>query len=71
MIDFGSKEEALKHIQHIKNTYGVDFENPTTIYKTDYKIEVYYLNNLIYMINTKPLDIKLDDFLKEQKNENI
>lgn len=70
MIDFNSKEEALKHIQHIKNTFGVDLDNPTSIYKNDYKLEIYYLNNLIYMIDTAPLDIKLDDFLKEQ-NENI
>jgi hypothetical protein len=67
MIDFNSKEEVIKHIQHIKNTYDFDIDNPTKIYKGEYELKIYYLGNLIYMINTKPLDIKLDDFLKEQK----
>ena len=67
MIDFNSKEEAIKHIQHIKNTYDFDLENPIKIQKSDYELKICYLGNLIFMINTKPLDIKLEDYLKEQK----
>ena len=68
MIDLTSKEEAVKHIQHL-NTTLVDFEKPLTIYKTDYRIEAKYLGHTIYMIDTRVLDIKLDDILKSGDKE--
>jgi len=69
MIDLTSKEEALKHIQHIKNTFGNDLEEPLKIYKSDYRLEMRYLNNLIYLIDTSTLDMKIDDFLKGDEKE--
>lgn len=68
MIDLTNKEEAVKHIQHIKNTF-VNLEEPTTIYKSDYRLEVQYLGNTIFLIDTRTLDIKIDDLLKEKNDE--
>lgn len=65
MVDWNNREEVIKHLQHIKTTY-IDLDKPTQIIKGDYRLEVYYLGSLIYFIDTKPLDIKLDDFLKEE-----
>lgn len=64
MIDLTSVEEAIKHIKHIDNTF-VDIENPLTIYKTDYRIEAKYLGHTIYLLDTKVLDIKIDELIKE------
>lgn len=69
MIDLTSKEEAVKHLQHIQNTF-VNFDKPLTIYKDEYKLEMRYLGNTIYMLNTKPLDIKIDDFIKKADDKN-
>ena len=68
MIDLTSKEEAIKHLQHIKSTF-VDLEQPTTIYKSDYRFEVKYLGNTIFLIDTRTLDIKIDDLLGDKENE--
>ncbi len=66
MIDLTSKEEAIKHLQHIKNTF-VDIEEPLKGYKDDYTFQLTYLGNVIYMINTRPLDIKIDEIIKEKE----
>ena len=68
MIDLTSKEEAIKHLQHIKNTL-VDIEEPLKSYKDDYTFQLTYLGNVIYMINTRPLDIKIDEIIKEEEYE--
>jgi len=68
MIDLTSKEEAVKHLQHIENTI-VDIEEPLKGYKDDYTFQLTYLGNVIYMINTRPLDIKINDLIKEKTNE--
>ena len=71
MKDLESKEEAVKHLQHIKNTL-VNLDEPTTIYKTDYRFEIKYLNNTILLIDTRTLDIKIDDLLGgNDENNNI
>jgi len=66
MIDLTSKEEAIKHLQHIKNTF-VDIEEPLQGYRDDYTFTLSYLGNVIYMINTRPLDIKIDEIIKEKE----
>lgn len=67
MIDLTSKEEAIKHLIHIQNTL-VDIEEPLKGYKDDYTFQLTYLGNVIYMINTRPLDIKIEDLLKGDSN---
>lgn len=66
MIDLTSKEEAIKHLQHIESTL-VDIEEPLQGYKDDYTFQLTYLGNVIYMINTRPLDIKIDEIIKEKE----
>lgn len=68
MIDLTSKEEAIKHLQHIKNTF-VDIEEPLKGYKDDYTFQLTYLGNVIYMINTRPLDIKINDLIRSNYGE--
>lgn len=67
MIDINSKEEAVKHLSHIKGTYGINLEQPVMAIRSDYAIRLYYLGNEIFYINTRPLDIKIDDLFKEDK----
>lgn len=71
MKDFASKEEVVKHLSHIKSTIGIDLDNPYSGVISDYTITLYYLGNIVYFLNTKPFDIKIDDLWKEEKeNEN-
>lgn len=66
MKNLTSEEEIIKHIQHITNTQ-VDIKEPLKIYKTDYKIEIYYLGNLIYLLDTTTLDKKIEDILRGEE----
>ena len=68
MIDLTSKEEAIKHLSHIKSTIN-DIENPLHFEKGKYEFKAVYLGNVIYYVNTKPLDMTIDDFFKENNNE--
>lgn len=66
MIDFSKltdPEEIAKHLHHVKNTM-VDLENPIQFYKGKYRFEITYLGNMIYMLDTRVLDIEIDDFIK-------
>ena len=67
MNDYSKPEEVFKHLQHVKSTYGVDLTKPFTSTRDKYSVSIYYLNNLIWYMNTKPFDKKIDDFLKEDK----
>lgn len=64
MIDLTSKEEAIKHLSHIKSTIN-DIERPLHFEKGKYELKAVYLGNVIYYINTMPLDMTIDDFFKE------
>lgn len=69
MIDYSSPDEVVKHLKHIKTTYGVDYNNPFSATKTKYTISLYYLGNLFYHLDTKCFDKTIDDFLKEGDND--
>lgn len=69
MIDLTSSEEAIKHMQHIKATVYCDIDEPLKFYKSDYKLECNYLGNTIYMLNTRALDMTLDQFCKENAEQ--
>ena len=71
MIDLTSAEEALKHLNHLKNTYNFDIEKPMQIYKSDYRIEVTYLGNTIYLIDTHCLDMTINEFFKKGDNNEL
>lgn len=67
-IDYTSPDEVIKHLSHVENTIGVDFNNPFSGLKTDYRIELYYLGNMFYCLDTSVFDKKIDDFLKKEHN---
>lgn len=71
MIDLTSAEEALKHLSHLKNTYNFDIEKPMHIYKSDYRIEVTYLGNTIYLVDTHCLDMTINDFFKKENSDEL
>ena len=66
-IDYSSPDEVIKHLSHVKNTIGIDYNNPFGAFKTDYRIELYYLGNMFYCLDTSVVDKKIDDFLKESE----
>lgn len=68
--DLLSIENTLKNMQNATTTY-VDINEPVCIYRDKYKLEAYYLGNLIYMINTKPLNITIDDLIKIDKVDKV
>lgn len=70
-MKYNSKEEAIKHLHHAKDTISVDMDEPLKAYKDDYLFKLTYLGEIIYMINTKPLDKKLEDFIKDSNSKKI
>ena len=68
MINLTSKEEAIKHLAHVKGTYAADIENPLHFEKGKYEFKAVYLGNVIYYVNTEPLDMTIDEFFKENNN---
>lgn len=68
MTNYTSPDEVIKHLDHVKNTYGIDYNNPFGAIKTKYTIDLYYLGNLFYHLDTSCFDKEIDEFLKEKQN---
>lgn len=68
-----AREKVLNDLNNVKATYGVDVDNPFKAIKLKYEFKLYYLGQLVFMMDTKPYNMTLDEYwesLKEEERKN-
>ena len=67
------KKYNIKNITELldeaNGTYW-DINNPTICQKGKYEFKIFFMNNLVYYINTKPYKMTIDEYFDSLKEKN-
>ena len=66
---YKSHEKVMSDLNNVKATHGVDVNRPIRAVKTPYGFKIYYLEQLVFMIDTKPYNMTIDEYWKSIKEE--
>ena len=69
MTDYTKPEEAVKHLDKVGTTYGVDINTPFSGYKGKYVLSLSYLGKEYFRLDTSVFDKTLDEMLKESDKD--
>lgn len=67
LVDYSKPEEAVKHLDKIESTFGVDVNNPFAGYRGKYVLSLSYLGKEFYRLDTSVFGLTLDEMFEDSK----